>query len=288
MLFSDIQNIFQKDLQNLFPKEEIDQFFFMLVEHYFNIARIQLHLDSELTSSKDEQEQLFSALDQLKESVPIQYILGETDFYGLTFKLSEATLIPRPETEELVDWIIKDNTSHSNLKVLDIGTGSGCIAIALAKHLESASVSGVDISSEALKCAEVNSNLNNTKVQFSKFDILNAEKDANFTEQFDIIVSNPPYVRELEKVEIQPNVLNHEPHSALFVSDDNPLVFYAKICEFAVENLKPNGQLYFEINQYLGQEMIALLELFEFENIELRTDYSGNDRMLKAIIPIHI
>ena len=218
---------------------------------------------------------------QLKQQKPIQYIMGETDFFGLPFYVNENTLIPRPETEELVDWISRDLTINecNDLKILDIGTGSGCIAIALAKNFPNAQVFAIDVSEKALATAQKNAIRNEVNVTFIQKNILETE---NLEQQFNIIVSNPPYVRNLEKVEIHKNVLAYEPHLALFVEDDNALVFYQKITELAAKNLSENGQLYFEINQYLGKEMIKLLAENNFATIELRKDIYGNDRMIKA------
>ncbi|WP_141882971.1 peptide chain release factor N(5)-glutamine methyltransferase, partial [Flavobacterium psychrophilum] len=219
---------------------------------------------------------------QLKEQKPIQYILGETQFFGLPFYVNENTLIPRPETEELVEWIIKENlkiSSLKNLKILDIGTGSGCIAISLAKNLPNASVFAIDVSDKALATAQKNAVLNEVDITFIEKNILQTE---DLNQEFDIIVSNPPYVRNLEKKEIHKNVLEYEPHLALFVEDNDSLLFYRKITELATRNLSNNGQLYFEINQYLGKETVELLEKYNFKNTTLKKDIYGNDRMIKV------
>ena len=210
---------------------------------------------------------------------------------GLSFKVNENVLIPRPETEELVDWIVSEEKriergkdirieGQKDLKILDIGTGSGCIAIALAKNIPNAQVYAIDVSLEALKVAKMNADKNEVSVTFLEKDILHTE---NLLDQFDIIVSNPPYVRNLEKHEIKNNVLEHEPHLALFVEDFDALIFYRKIALLATKNLKSGGQLFFEINQYLGMEMIELLTDLSFSNIELRKDIYGNDRMTRAV-----
>jgi release factor glutamine methyltransferase len=225
---------------------------------------------------------------ELKNQRPIQYILGETTFYGLSFLVNENTLIPRPETEELVELIIESTNyelRNTKLKVLDIGTGSGCIAISLAKHLPTSEVYAIDVSEEALVTAKKNAELNKVAIDFIStniLDVVTLSAVAGLDKQFDIIVSNPPYVRNLEKSEIKPNVLEYEPHLALFVDDIDPLLFYRKIAELAIKNLNPNGKLYFEINQYLGKETIKLLEDFGFRNVELKKDIYGNDRMLRA------
>ncbi|WP_028871855.1 peptide chain release factor N(5)-glutamine methyltransferase [Psychroserpens burtonensis] len=292
MILKDIRNIYHSELDALFGKEEVDSFFNVLIEHYLNLKRIHLVLDPQYMITKEEEKPLFEALTHLKSQKPIQYILGETEFYGLLFKVNEHTLIPRPETEELVDWIINCHTERSQIvskepqtKILDIGTGTGCIAISLAKHLLNTKVSALDVSEEALVIAQQNAELNVVNVEFIHDDILNSRQTelVSVFHKYDVIVSNPPYVRNLEKAEIQPNVLDNEPHLALFVDDENPLQFYKAICEFAQINLKANGMLYFEINEYLGAEMIALLEGYGFKNIELKKDLYGKDRMVKGV-----
>ena len=292
MILKDILTIYHSELDVLFGKEEVDSFFNILIEHYLDLKRIHLVLEPQYVITKEEEQPLFEALAHLKSQKPIQYILGETEFYGLPFKVNEHTLIPRPETEELVDWIINCHTEHSRIvnkepqaKILDIGTGTGCIAISLAKHLLYTKVSALDVSEEALIIAEQNAELNVVNVEFIHDDILNSRQTELIPvfHKYDVIVSNPPYVRNLEKAEIQPNVLDNEPHLALFVDDENPLQFYKAICEFAQINLKDNGTLYFEINEYLGAEMIVLLEDYSFKAIELKKDMFGKDRMIKGV-----
>ena len=279
---------FHSELDDIYGKDEVNSFFDMLMEHYLGEKRIQLVLNPDYSISS-EQAQLFSnALENLKKTIPIQYIIGETEFYGLPFKVNKYTLIPRPETEELVSLIIKDVTSSAvekSLKILDIGTGTGCIAVSLAKHLPEAKVHALDVSEGALQVAKQNAELNEVDVQFIYDDILNPRHAelVSASHNFDIIVSNPPYVRHLEKSEIKPNVLDNEPHLALFVDDDNPLQFYKAICEFAQINLKAGGLLYFEINEYLGTEMIQLLKDFGYKSVQLKTDLFGKDRMIKGV-----
>nr|WP_321224621.1 peptide chain release factor N(5)-glutamine methyltransferase [uncultured Psychroserpens sp.] len=292
MILKDILTIYHNELDALFGKEEVDSFFNILIEHYLDLKRIHLVIHPEYVITKEEEQPLFEALANLKLHKPIQYILGETEFYGLPFKVNEHTLIPRPETEELVDWIIKSHLERSEesqleesqLKILDIGTGTGCIAISLAKHLTKANVSALDVSEDALKIAKQNAKLNDVDVEFVHDNILNSRhaEGVSVSHYYDIIVSNPPYVRNLEKAEIQPNVLDNEPHLALFVEDENPLQFYKAICEFAQLNLKANGSLFFEINEYLGNEMLDLMTKFNFKDIELKKDMFGKDRMIKG------
>ena len=245
------------------------------------MKRIDLALQPDSTFSEKQIEVWNAILAKLQQEIPIQYILGKTHFYGLDFEVDENVLIPRPETEELVDWIVTNQqiNKSTNQQILDIGTGSGCIAISLAKNLPAAKVSAVDVSENALSVAQKNATLNQVDVTYIHQNILETE---DLHAAFDIIVSNPPYVRNLEKAEIKKNVLAHEPHLALFVEDHDALIFYRKIAELAQKNLKANGQLYFEINQYLGKEMVDLLESMGFVAVALRKDIYGNDRMIMA------
>jgi release factor glutamine methyltransferase len=241
-------------------------------------------LQPDLAFSETELKTWSSILEQLKKEIPIQYILGVTHFYGLEFEVNSAVLIPRPETEELVDWIIQNSklkAQNSKLKILDIGTGSGCIAIALAKNLPNAQVFALDVSEKALATAKKNAEKNQVQLTFIHQSIL---ETVDLAQEFDIIVSNPPYVRELEKLEIKNNVLDNEPHLALFVEDNDALIFYRKIAQLAQKNLNPKGQLYFEINQYLGKETLNLLLEMGFKNSVLRQDIYGNDRMIQCTI----
>jgi len=289
MKLKEIQERFHKELDAIYGKDEVRSFFYLLIEELFNFNRLKLALDPEKTITKSEVDTILKALTRLKGQEPIQYITGETEFYGLPFKVNENTLIPRPETEELVNLII-ENTKEKiekdrSFSILDIGTGTGCIAITLAKNLPNAKVYAVDVSAEAIEKAKENAALNNVEVAFIETDILDKESwGVKFSAlEFDIIVSNPPYVRELEKQQMKPNVLNNEPHLALFVEDENPLLFYKAISKFADRKLQSSGELYFEINEYLGKEMIALLEENNFRNIELKQDFFRKDRMLKGI-----
>lgn len=293
MKLKELQNIFHKDLDALYEKEEVDNFFFILIESMYSVSRLKLALEPEYVVDKTEA--ILKALNLLKQEKPIQYILGETEFFGLPFKVNNFTLIPRPETEELVAWILHQFTKPVNkpLHILDIGTGSGCIAIALAKNLPNANVFALDISTEALSIAKQNAQLNQVDIEFIEADILNFEtikqvnsnKEVNILDlNFDVIVSNPPYVREQEKQQMKPNVLNNEPHLALFVQDHNPLQFYKAITQFAVTNLNHNGMLFFEINEFLGKDMIQLLVKHQFSNIELKQDIFKKDRMIKGVL----
>jgi release factor glutamine methyltransferase len=281
VLLREIKNIFHSELDVLYGKDEVTSFFYLLIEHYFDLERFVLAIQPELIIEKEQEAIIFNALSELKLERPIQHIIGSSYFMDMDFKVNSNVLIPRPETEELVRWIIKDNEKSAKaLTILDMGTGSGCIPISLAKNLPSANVHGLDVSSDALEVALENNKNHGTEVVFFQADILNLEHKGTY----DIIVSNPPYVRELEKAEMQNNVIDHEPSIALFVPDEDPLKFYTAIINFASRNLNDKGSLYLEINQYLGKEMIALLKKYEFHTIILKQDMFGNDRMLKGII----
>lgn len=277
MLAKDYRTIFIEKLTPIYDLLEAESFFYIILEDRFKMKRIDLALNPNFSFSEKELVQWNAILEQLQKEIPIQYILGKAHFYGLEFEVNENTLIPRPETEELVEWIVKKNEFNGKVKILDIGTGSGCIAISLAKNLPDATVFAIDVSEKALETAKRNAVKNDVNVTFLRQDILATE---DLGQRFDIIVSNPPYVRNLEKVEIKKNVLEYEPHLALFVEDDDALIFYRKITALAQKNLASNGQLYFEINQYLGTEMIDLLQSKNFKNVELRKDIYDNDRMI--------
>lgn len=287
MILKEIQNIFHQELDSIYGTDEVGSFFNILIDFYLGLNRITLVLEPNYTITKEEEQPLFEALSRLKLEEPIQHIIGKTEFYGLPFKVNKHTLIPRPETEELVDWILKSLSGKKDqpLKLLDIGTGTGCIAISLAKHLPNAHVYAVDVSPEAIKVAQKNAKWNNVSITYIEDSILDIQNDIlkSATGFFDVIVSNPPYVRDLEKVEIKNNVLQHEPHLALFVKDDNPLQFYNAISDYAMRALKENGLLFFEINQYLGAEMKTLLKTTLYKDIELKNDMFGNKRMLKGM-----
>ena len=279
MTIKNYRDYFIQELTSLYDVGEAESFFYLILEAKHQFKRVDLALQPDLAFSETELESWSFILDQLKKEIPIQYLLGTTHFYGLEFEVNSAVLIPRPETEELVDWIIQSSKVQSKLKILDIGTGSGCIAIALAKNLPNAQVFALDVSELALATAKKNAEKNQVHLSFIHQSILETE---DLAQEFDIIVSNPPYVRELEKHEIKNNVLDNEPHLALFVEDNDALIFYRKIAQLAQKNLKSEGQLYFEINQYLGKETLNLLLEMGFKNCELRQDIYGNDRMIQC------
>jgi len=276
----DLRTGFVNSLSDLYDREEVLSFFYLLSEKILELRRVDIALKLNDSLSVESVEQFRNAQNRLQSQEPIQYILGDTEFYGGVFTVNKHVLIPRPETEELVDWILHDQKNkNTSLKILDIGTGSGCIAISLAKNLKKAEVYAIDVSEEALKVAKANAEKNQVTVKFIKLDVLAA---SDLFQSFDIIVSNPPYVRELEKEEMKPNVLDNEPNLALFVSNGKPLVFYEKITKLAKKRLDRGGALYFEINQYLGNETKLMIENLGFKTVELRKDLYNSDRMICA------
>ena len=305
MTIDNFKKTFSQELIALYPIQEIQSFFFLLMERYTNMSRVDLALNPDKELSQEKEQLLNSALIKLKEEYPIQYIVGNTEFYGLPFMVNDNVLIPRPETEELVSWILQEVKSRklkvkseklitndkfrtptssnkqqtTNLNILDIGTGSGCIAISLAKNLPDAKVWALDVSENALQVARINAVENEVEINFIKTDIL---KRSDLKLKFDIIVSNPPYIREHEKKQMKNNVLKYEPEIALFVKDNNALLFYDRISDLACKNLKPEGKLYFEINQALGEEVRSLLINTRFKDIKIKKDIYGVNRMVKA------
>ena len=282
MKIKEYRSSFIQQLTPIFDEGEAESFFYLILEEKHQLKRIDLALQPDLVLSENEINNWNIILEQLKKEIPVQYLLGKTSFYGLDFEVNANVLIPRQETEELVQWIIESSNvkaKSQELKIVDIGTGSGCIAISIAKNIAHSKVFAIDVSENALATAQKNAEINNVVVTFLNKNIL---ETTDLEQQFDIIVSNPPYVRNLEKQEIKKNVLDNEPHLALFVDDNDALIFYKKIAQLALLNLSENGALYFEINQYLGKEMIELLEEMNFKNVELRKDIYGNDRMIKG------
>ena len=285
MILKTLKSQFSLALTDYYPETEIDSFFHLLSENILKLKRIEISQHLYMVVSGKKHDKFKIAIEHLIQQKPIQYLFGKTDFYGQTFIVNEHVLIPRPETEELVDIVIKDIKHHTKaLNILDIGTGSGCIAISLAKHLPNATIFALDVSSDALEIAKKNAKLNDVAIHFIEADILDANLWQSQFESitFDCIVSNPPYVRELEKEHMKANVLDHEPHLALFVKDSDPLIFYRNIAQFASTYLNKNGKLYYEINEFLGNEMKDLLIGSDFYDVELIKDMSGKDRIIKA------
>ena len=283
---------FRQQLAGMYEPEEVENLCFLTLEYVMKMNRVEVSLSRKMDISTSSLTQLNEVASRLSLSEPIQYIIGSTEFYGMEFQVNPATLIPRPETEELVEWIVNDTkklaiSSQRDIEknitekvtILDIGTGSGCIAISLAKNISNAHVEAIDISQDALATAYQNANKNEADVTFYNQNILEVD---TLEKRYNIIVSNPPYVRMLEKKEMRDNVLSNEPDSALFVSDDDPLVFYRKIGELAFKALQTQGSLYVEINEYLGSETVTLFEKIGFKKVSLRKDMFGKNRMIKA------
>ena len=277
MKLKDLKIDFITKLSVTYQKEEVLSFFKILCEEYLNITPTKLLLVGEELINKEQFDMFSNVMIRLLNEEPIQYILNTTSFYGLDFICTPSALIPRPETEELVDWILK--SEKNKISILDIGTGTGCIPISLAKNNTDYTVSAIDISDAALELAKDNTQKNEVDISFISADIFSYISE----KKYDLIVSNPPYVRNLEKIKIQNNVLNFEPPLALFVDDDDPLVFYRAILEFAKSNLSEKGSVYFEINENLFNEMESLLASYRFSEIELKKDVFGKYRFIRGL-----
>lgn len=267
-------------LSNYYSAGEVSALTRIIATELLGVSQMAFYLKDDIALTAEQEALLGNAIERLKKQEPIQYIFGYCDFCGLRFKVTPATLIPRPETSELVEWIANEATGKES--ILDIGTGSGCIAVSLAHKMPQNKVTAWDISHEALAVATENSKANGCSVAFEQVDILAYEPTG---EQFDIIVSNPPYIKENEKEAMHANVLDWEPHTALFVPDSDPLLFYRTIAEKGLTVLKPGGRLYFEINRAHGKETMEMLAALGYTGIELRKDFAENDRMIRAVKP---
>ena len=267
-------------LSGLYPDTEIESFFYLILEQRFGIRRIDLALRPELRTQHRNTEEFKTFIDELSRHRPIQYIIGETEFAGMTFCVDESVLIPRPETEELVNWALEVAGPLPSPRILDIGTGSGCIPVTLAKKLPGAQVHALDVSPSALRTARKNAERLEAEVKFFEHDILSP---ADLEHSYDIFISNPPYVRKSEKELMRDNVLKHEPEIALFVCDEDPLLFYRRIAEHAILSLKSGGHVFFEVNESLAQQTAELLREGPFENIEIRKDIYDRERMIRAV-----
>ena len=275
--------VFKAGLTPIYGGTEAEALTTLVLTDVTGLSRATLKAFTDTELNVVQSERLATLLAELETGKPVQYVLGNTEFYGLTFEVNESVLIPRPETEELVDWILQTLPRNSNSNILDIGTGSGCIPIVLKHKLLDSKVFSIDISPKALITATRNAKLNNVDVTFVEADILNLTIPQITTQTFDVIVSNPPYVTNYDKLQMHRNVTDFEPHNALFVPDEAPLVFYDAIARFAVGNLVKGGYLFFEINESYGTDTVALLNQMGFQNIELRPDMYGKDRMVRAI-----
>ena len=280
-----VSSDFSKQLSTIYDTNEVNSLCMMVLENVVNISSAKIKAFPETEISTPESEAITNILTRLTTGEPIQYIFGYAEFYGLSFMVNPSVLIPRPETEELVEWIISavGNSELATGNFLDVGTGSGCIPVSLKKNLPGAQVSTIDISPEALKIAKENAELNKVDIYFIQADILNPIHHSPLTTHYSLIVSNPPYVTLEDKKLMHTNVTDFEPHTALFVPEDDPLIFYKTITNFASTHLKKGGLLFFEINESYGKQIVELLNNKRFINIELRKDMSGKDRMVKAV-----
>jgi len=272
----------RKELAGTYSGEEIDSLVFLIFEKLKGYSRTQFLLAGDSELAKEDLIEIEKMVSRLKNNEPIQYILGGTWFYGLPFYCFPGVLIPRPETEELVQWIIQEN-KHTAPTIMDIGTGTGCIAISLRKNIPNASVLACDILPVCLETTSRNAELNNCEVSVFEYDILKGTPEINFPE-LDIIVSNPPYIRKTEKPLMGKNVLDYEPELALFVPNEKPLIFYDRIADFALKHLKNEGLLYFEINEAFGQECLQMLWQKGFSGEILKKDIHGKDRMIRSML----
>ncbi|MFO7657727.1 MAG: peptide chain release factor N(5)-glutamine methyltransferase [Bacteroidales bacterium] len=277
---ADLTGFIRDSLKDIYPENEAGQLAYLIVNHLLNYSKIDIHLKAGEKVSEDIFQQTHDIVRQLIENKPIQYILGFTEFFGIMLRVNHHVLIPRQETEELVDWIIKDH-SGSHPVILDIGTGSGSIAVALAKNLHGAVVHGIDNSAQALSLASENAKINHVDIHYSLHDILDKQPFVH-TARYNVIVSNPPYVTMSEKKLMKKNVTDYEPSAALYVSDNDPLVFYRKIAEFGLEHLDDHGSLYMEINENFGAALVQLYREKGYKDVILRKDINGKDRMVKA------
>lgn len=271
-------------LNDFYTAREVEIFFEMAVAQYLNLKRFEIQMNKNKRLSESELLLFIYMCKDLKKFKPIQYILGETEWFGLILKTDERALIPRPETEELCDWIIQNNKNKENLKVLDICTGSGCIALALKKHLKNATLSAWDVSDQALELAQLNAEKTQLEIEYSKVDVLNFTENVEYG-MFDIIVSNPPYVLQTDKSEMHESVLNFEPHLALFVEDSKALIFYERIIQIAQKYLLSGGTLYFETHEAYTRNVKQLLEEKAFQNVEIKCDMQNKERMIYALKP---
>ena len=281
----DVFDAYRQELSIIYDVNEIGAITLLVISDICEISNAKIKAFPEFELTPEQSNRLASILTELKTGRPVQYILGHTEFYGLPFNVNPSVLIPRPETEELVEWVLESVSSEQLAvgSILDIGTGSGCIAISLKKNLPGFKVSAIDISADALATAASNAKLNNVDIQFINADILNQNSHiSNLTSQISILISNPPYVTLHDKTQMHNNVTDFEPHTALFVPEDDPLLFYRAIGDVALSNLSPGGLLFFEINENLGAETVELVANKGFKNIELRRDLSGRDRMIRA------
>ncbi len=276
-----IRSFYQKRLEAIYGKAEAEQLLLILIRHYFGLDRTQLALRTDLRLSESEMLKIHFAVKELLHHKPVQYITGETEFFGHSFLVKAGVLIPRPETEHLVDIIVRRFLNHGSVAICDLGTGSGCIAISLALALPQAKVKAFDLSKDALALAEANAKRLNATIAFQQADIL--KMNPHELETADIIVSNPPYVRQSERDKMKENVLNFEPEMALFVPDEEPLLFYKAIVKLAHQTLAKQGELWFEINEAFGKATAGICETIGMREVQIHQDFHGRDRFVSAV-----
>jgi len=285
MLIREVVDKIWQQLSGKYAETEIDSFVHILFKQYLDMTSFEIHLMQENDMPDDSERQILENVGELAKYRPIQYILGKTEFYELHFELTPDVLIPRPETEEIVDWIVceyENQISNTSLSIIDIGTGSGCIAVSLKANFPNSEVWAVDVSEPALSVAKRNAAKNNVEINFIKQDILNEELNYTDCDYFDIIVSNPPYVTPSEKAQMQLNVLEYEPHCALFTPENDPLIFFKRLAAFGIKKLKKSGRIFFEINEAYHEEVADILKQHGFSDISLRKDINGKWRMISA------
>lgn len=280
----DIRSHYRRKLMPLYTEKEADSLLFMILEEYSGLSKAGILAKHEQTVSESQLLKIHFAVKDLLQEKPVQYVLGKTEFYGFPFVVNSKVLIPRPETEELVEWAAEDLRAIPNPKIIDLGTGSGCIAVSIKKLIPGAEVMAIDVSEFALEVAAINADLNSVSVNFKKFNMLDPAEWSHDT-VFDAILSNPPYVRKLERKTMKRNVLEYEPGIALFVEDSDPLVFYRSIIDFARKFLVLGGKVFCEINQYLSDDVQRLFESGGFEDVAVRNDFRGNPRILSCVNP---
>jgi release factor glutamine methyltransferase len=279
---SSLMKLAERELSALYPSSELETISFWLLEHFTGIVRNNFLKDPGVNLNQSSIIHFCNAVEKLKNGSPVQYVIGEVDFYGLKLEVNNSVLIPRPETEELVDLITKENQGKTNLRILDIGTGSGCIALSLAKNLKDSVVKAIDISESALEVAKSNAVLNRiTNIEFLRIDVLKENCFADL--EFDMIVSNPPYIAASESATMEAKVLEFEPKEALFVPDENALIFYREIASMSNKHLNKKGLVYIEINERLGDETAAVFSEEVFSSVNIIKDMFGKNRFIKAV-----
>ena len=277
MKLASFKKEFLRSIIPLYNKEEADSFYYMLCEEFLDLSKSKLIIAEDMDLTIEKTNDLYNCLDRLKKNEPIQYVLGNTKFCGLNFFVNESVLIPRPETEELLRLMLKEDLDGK--EILDIGSGSGCIAISLAKHSPKVKVTALDTSKDAIELSQRNAKENDVNIEFIVSDILSYKSD----KKYDIIVSNPPYVLEEEKKNMSKNVLEYEPELALFVKNDDPLKFYKAILDFAKNSLNENGKIYFEINENYKDEIMKLVNNYSYSNVNCKLDVFGRNRFIIAL-----